>query len=144
MLNWTTTALTAYSKSSHDLPKIPPSRGRNDLSTIINSCESARTHTQPRLLLSSLRDQRRDGLFNWTTGAVEQTVLGRYMAATGTDEDAALGDLLADLRHMVDRDNYDYELADARAESHYVDEIAQQAVGSRSARLQEIGDDIRR
>ena len=61
-------------------------------------------------------------------------LLGRYMAATGTDEDAALGDLLADLRHMADRDNYDYELADARAESHYADETARQAAGSWSAR----------
>ena len=49
-------------------------------------------------------------------------LLERYMAVTGTDEDAALGDLLADLRHMADRDNYDYGLADARAESYHTEE----------------------
>ena len=70
-------------------------------------------------------------------------LLGRYMAATGTDEDAALGDLLADLRHMADRDDYDYELADARAESYHADETAQQAAGSWSARLREVRDDTR-
>ena len=71
-------------------------------------------------------------------------LLGRYMAATGTDEDAALGDLLADLRHMADRDNYDYELADARGESYHADETAQQAAESWSARLREVRDDTRR
>ena len=70
-------------------------------------------------------------------------LLGRYMDLTGADEDAALGDLLADLRHMADRDNYDYELADARAESYHADETAQQAAGSWSARLREVKDDTR-
>lgn len=67
-------------------------------------------------------------------------LLDRYMALTGTDEDAALGDLLADLRHMADRDNYDYGLADARAESYHAEEIAQQASGSWSARVTDRND----
>ena len=71
-------------------------------------------------------------------------LLERYMAVTGTDEDAALGDLLADLRHMADREGYDYGLADARAESYHADETVQQASGSPSARVQEVGDDTRR
>lgn len=71
-------------------------------------------------------------------------LLDRYMALTGTDEDAALGDLLADLRHLADRDNYDYELADARAESYHAEETGQQASGSWSARVREVGDDTRR
>ena len=71
-------------------------------------------------------------------------LLERYMALTGTDEDAALGDLLADLRYLADRDNYDYELADARAESYHAEETAQQASRSWSARLREAGDDPRR
>ena len=69
-------------------------------------------------------------------------LLGRYMAVTGTDEDMALGDLLADLRHMADRDNYDYGLADERAESHYADETAQQAAGSWSAQVREAEGDL--
>ena len=71
-------------------------------------------------------------------------LLERYMAVTGTDEDAALGDLLADLRHMADRDGYDYELADARAERYHAEETAQQASGSWSTRVREVGDDTRR
>ena len=71
-------------------------------------------------------------------------LLDRYMALTGTDEDAALGDLLADLRHLANRDGYDYGLADARAESRHADEAAQQASGSWSARLREAGDNPRR
>ena len=71
-------------------------------------------------------------------------LLERYMAMTGTDEDAALGDLLADLRHMADRDDYDYELADARAERYHAEETGQQVSGSWSARLRKAGDDPRR
>ena len=71
-------------------------------------------------------------------------LLGRYMAVTGADDDAALGDLLADLRHLADRDGYDYGLADARAESYHADETEQQASGSWSARVQEVGGDTRR
>lgn len=71
-------------------------------------------------------------------------LLDQYMALTGTDEAAALGDLLADLRHLADREGYDYELADARAESYHAEEIGQQASGSWSARVREIGDDTRR
>ena len=71
-------------------------------------------------------------------------LLDRYMALTGTDEDAALGDLLADLRHLADRDNYDYELADARAERYHAEETGQQVSGSWSARLRKAGDEARR
>lgn len=70
-------------------------------------------------------------------------LLERYMAMTGTDEDAVLGDLLADLRHMADRDGYDYGLADARAESYHVEETGRQAAGSWSARVRKVGDDTR-
>lgn len=45
--------------------------------------------------------------------------LRAFMEATRTDEEDALGDLLADLMHWADRNNFDFELAFDRARFHY-------------------------
>jgi NTP pyrophosphatase (non-canonical NTP hydrolase) len=45
--------------------------------------------------------------------------LSAFMKETGADQEDALGDLLADLMHWADRNNYDFELALDRARWHY-------------------------
>ena len=45
--------------------------------------------------------------------------LSTFMRETGTDEEDALGDLLADFMHWCDRNNYDFEAALYRAQGHY-------------------------
>jgi hypothetical protein len=42
-----------------------------------------------------------------------------FQAATGTDDEDALGDLLTDLMHWSDRNIYDFEAALCRAHEHY-------------------------
>jgi hypothetical protein len=42
-----------------------------------------------------------------------------FIAATGTDLEDALPDLLADLMHWCDRVAYDFDLALERARDHY-------------------------
>jgi hypothetical protein len=48
----------------------------------------------------------------------DQTIKA-FQAATGTDDEDALGDLLADLMHWADRSNYDFDAALLRAKDHY-------------------------
>ena len=45
--------------------------------------------------------------------------LRAFMDATGTDEEDALGDLLADLMHWADRSNFDFESALDWGRCHY-------------------------
>jgi hypothetical protein len=45
--------------------------------------------------------------------------LTTFMRETGADEEDALGDLLTDLMHWCDRNNYDFDLALDRARGHY-------------------------
>jgi hypothetical protein len=45
--------------------------------------------------------------------------LHHYQSVTGDDREAALGDLLADLMHWSDRNNFDFDLALSRAQGHY-------------------------
>ena len=45
--------------------------------------------------------------------------LGHYQSVTGADREAALGDLLADLIHWCDRNNFDFKLALSRAQGYY-------------------------
>jgi hypothetical protein len=45
--------------------------------------------------------------------------LDTFMQVTGTDLEDAVGDLLADLIHWCDRNNYDFDLAYDRARGHY-------------------------
>lgn len=47
-----------------------------------------------------------------------------FQEATGTDDEDALGDLLTDLMHWSDRNNYDFESALCRAKGHYEAETA--------------------
>jgi hypothetical protein len=47
------------------------------------------------------------------------TALRHYQSVTGADREAALGDLLADLMHWSDRNNFDFDLALSRAQGHY-------------------------
>jgi hypothetical protein len=45
--------------------------------------------------------------------------LATFITQTGTDEEDAVGDLLGDLMHWCDRNNYDFEAALTRARGHY-------------------------
>ena len=45
--------------------------------------------------------------------------LSTFMKETGTDQEDALGDLLADLMHWADRNSYDFDAALERARGHY-------------------------
>ena len=45
--------------------------------------------------------------------------LATFVHETGTDEEDSLGDLLADLMHWSDRNNYDFEAALDRARGDY-------------------------
>ena len=47
------------------------------------------------------------------------TALRAFRKATGADEEDALGDLLADLMHWSDRNNFDFDAALDRARMHY-------------------------
>jgi hypothetical protein len=47
------------------------------------------------------------------------SALAEFIRITGADEEDALGDLLTDLMHWCDRNDYDFELALLRACSHY-------------------------
>ena len=59
-----------------------------------------------------------DGL-NDDRAAWAGSALALFMHITGTDEDAALGDLLANLMHLADRTNHDFNAALDRARYHY-------------------------
>ena len=54
--------------------------------------------------------------------------LSAFMRETGTDEEDALGDLLADLIHWCDRNKYDFDAALDRARGHYEAETLGDAV----------------
>jgi hypothetical protein len=47
------------------------------------------------------------------------TALALFMQLTGTEHEDALGDLLADLMHWADRNQYDFDAALERARGHY-------------------------
>ena len=53
----------------------------------------------------------------WAASALRQ-----FQCVTGTDYEDALGDLLGDLMHWCDRNNFDFELALNRARGQYGDE----------------------
>ena len=59
-------------------------------------------------------DLKNDDRAEWAFAA-----LAAFRDATGTDEEDALGDLLTDLRHWADRNNYDFDAAMDRANHHY-------------------------
>jgi hypothetical protein len=45
--------------------------------------------------------------------------IAKFVELTGTDAEDSLGDLLADLMHWSDRNNYDFDAALSRARGHY-------------------------
>jgi hypothetical protein len=50
----------------------------------------------------------------WAGAALEE-----FRRATGSDYEDALGDLLCDLMHWSDRNNFDFDAALCRAQGHY-------------------------
>lgn len=56
--------------------------------------------------------------------------LRHFQCTTGSDYEDALGDLLCDLMHWCDRNNFDFELALFRARGHYRAETAGEAGGA--------------
>ena len=64
-------------------------------------------------------DNKNDSRAAWAGAA-----LSTFMKETGTDQEDALGDLLADLMHWADRRNFDFDLALDRAHGHYLEETA--------------------
>jgi hypothetical protein len=50
----------------------------------------------------------------WAASALRQ-----FQCVTGTDYEDSLGDLLCDLMHWCDRNNFDFEAAFSRARGHY-------------------------
>jgi hypothetical protein len=52
------------------------------------------------------------------------SALRHFQRATGADYEDALGDLLCDLMHWSDRNNFDFEAALFRAQGHYRAETA--------------------
>jgi hypothetical protein len=55
----------------------------------------------------------------WAAAALRQ-----FQRATGCDYEDSLGDLLCDLMHWSDRNNFDFEAALCRARGHYEAETA--------------------
>jgi hypothetical protein len=47
------------------------------------------------------------------------TALLQFQSTTGSDHEDALGDLLCDLMHWCDRNNYEFDLALTRAQGNY-------------------------
>lgn len=62
-----------------------------------------------------------DNRAEWADGAIEA-----FQAATGTDREDALSDLLCDLMHLCDRDVFlgDFDTQLERARGHYEAETA--------------------
>lgn len=56
-----------------------------------------------------------------------EDALAAFMASTGTDEDDAVADLLADLMHYCDFNGLDFEAELARAERNYQGETWEDA-----------------
>jgi len=53
--------------------------------------------------------------------------LTTFRHVTGCDHEDSLGDLLGDLMHWADRNNFDFEAALIRAQGHYQAECAEEA-----------------
>jgi hypothetical protein len=56
---------------------------------------------------------------NYARAAWAGSALRHFQSKTGTDYEDSLGDLLGDLMHWCDRNNFDFELALERARGHY-------------------------
>jgi hypothetical protein len=49
--------------------------------------------------------------------------LRHYQSITGTDREDSLGDLLCDLMHFANTNNFDFKAAVIRASGHYIEEL---------------------
>jgi len=58
----------------------------------------------------------------WAAAALRE-----FQRITGTDHEDSLGDLLCDLMHWSDRNNFDFDAALCRAQWHYEAETAPDA-----------------
>lgn len=56
------------------------------------------------------------------------SALRHFQCTTGADYEDALGDLLCDLMHWADRNNFDFEAALFRARGHYEAETSSEDV----------------
>jgi hypothetical protein len=54
--------------------------------------------------------------------------IAAFKLETGADDEDVLGDLLADLMHWSDRNNYDFQKALSRAQGHYEAETGGEVV----------------
>ena len=68
----------------------------------------------PKKKLPPDPENMNDDRAEWAASALRQ-----FRCVTGTDYEDALGDLLGDLMHWCDRNNFDFELALNRARGHY-------------------------
>jgi hypothetical protein len=69
--------------------------------------------------LSPEPERMNDDRARWAAAALRQ-----FQCATGSDYEDSLGDLLGDLMHWSDRNNFDFEAALFRARGHYRAEAA--------------------
>lgn len=73
----------------------------------------------PKKKLPPDPEGKNDDRAEWAAAALRQ-----FQCITGTDYEDCLGDLLADLMHWCDRNDYDFEAALSRARGHYEEETA--------------------
>ena len=62
-----------------------------------------------------------DGLNNDRASWAKYALVA-FMSQTGCDYEDSLGDLLCDLMHLADRDNFDFKIALDQALAHYAAE----------------------
>jgi hypothetical protein len=70
--------------------------------------------TEPTIALPPDPEGMNDNRADWAGCAVRQ-----FQCVTGTDFEDALADLLCDLMHWSDRNNFDFDAALDRARFHY-------------------------
>jgi hypothetical protein len=71
----------------------------------------------PKRTLPPDREKMNHDRAAWAGAALRQ-----FQCVTGADDEDALGDLLCDLIHWCDRNNYDFDLALTRAQGNYDEE----------------------
>jgi len=89
----------------------PPSLDRKTKDDPLTNIAGTNTAQEP---LPPDPDGMNDKRASWAGSA-----LAVFMRDTGTEDEDALGDLLADLMHWCDRNNYDFDAALGRAFGHY-------------------------
>lgn len=72
------------------------------------------------------RDVTNDDRAEWADKGVRA-----FQNAVKTDDESVLGDLLADLMHWADKNNYDFDSALERGRDHYTEEIKEEKKGKK-------------